>query len=104
MASMNEINAVGRRKTSVARVYMFTGKEKGILVNKIPVEKYFEGRNDLIKEVMSPFDAIGKDNGCLIKINVKGGGQRGHLTDPGTGAEQVARRRVFAPPRAPAPG
>jgi small subunit ribosomal protein S9 len=91
MATMSDINAVGRRKTSVARVYMFAGKGSGVLVNKVPIEEYFGGRTDLLKEAMSPFDLLGKENDTLIKINVKGGGQRGQA-----GAIKLGISRVLA--------
>ncbi len=91
MAGMNEIVGVGRRKTSVARVFMFTSKEKQILVNKEPLEDYFNGRADLVREVLSPFELIGKENTYLIKINVKGGGQRGQA-----GAIKLGISRVLA--------
>lgn len=91
MAKMNEINAVGRRKTSVARVFMFTGKTKDIIVNKLPLKEYFKGRPDLIKEVVSPFEVLGKENSCLIKINVGGGGKSGQA-----GAIRLGISRVLA--------
>ena len=91
MATMSDINAVGRRKTSVARVFMFTDKGSAVMVNKVPIEEYLGGRADLIKEALSPFAAIGKENDCLIKINVKGGGQSGQA-----GAIRLGISRVLA--------
>ena len=91
MAKMNEINGVGRRKTSVARIFMFMGKDKEIIVNKLPLEEYFKGRMDLVKEIMSPFEILGKENNCLIKVNVKGGGRRGQA-----GAIRLEVSRVLA--------
>ncbi len=91
MARMNEINAVGRRKTSVARVYMFTGKDKEIIVNKKPLEEYFNHSMGIIKETMSPFKILGIENDCLIKINVKGGGKNGQA-----GAIKLGISRVLA--------
>jgi len=77
MAKMNDICGLGRRKTSVARVFMFTGKEPEILVNGKQLENYFDKRLDLVKEALSPFEILGKENSYRIKINVKGGGKRG---------------------------
>jgi len=57
---MDIINTIGRRKASVARVYMSEGKGT-ITVNDRPLEKYFasqEGKYD-------------------IKVNVDGGGTTG---------------------------
>lgn len=91
MAKMNEINAIGRRKTSVARVFMFTGKGKEIIVNKKLLNEYFSGRDDLIREIMMPFDILNKENEYLIKVNVKGGGKRGQA-----GAIRLGISRVLA--------
>jgi len=77
MVNMNDVNAVGRRKTSVARVFMFSGKEKGIVVNKTPLEEYFSDRKDLVNDIISPFEILGRENTYLIKVNVKGGGKKG---------------------------
>jgi len=71
MITMNDINAVGRRKKSVARVFMFSGRGNDILVNKRPLNEYFNGRPDLVDEVMSPFKALGQKNEYLIKVKHK---------------------------------
>ena len=91
MANMNEMHAVGRRKTSVARVYLFTGKSAGVVVNKKSLEDYFGGSEELIKEVLSPFEIVGKKNTDLIKINVKGGGKSGQA-----GAMRLGISRVLS--------
>ena len=77
MVNMDDIHAVGRRKTSVARVYISTGKSGTINVNEKPLEKYFEDREDLVAEIKSPFAVLGKENTFGIKINVNGGGKKG---------------------------
>lgn len=69
------INAVGRRKTSVARVFFKNGSGK-ITVNGRPFEAYFPletHRNAIIK----PFeitDSLGKYD---VQVNVEGGGPTG---------------------------
>ncbi|MFC2061517.1 30S ribosomal protein S9 [Elusimicrobiota bacterium] len=74
---MNEIHATGKRKTSVARVHMFSGKEKDFLVNKKSVGEYFDNRADLLEEINYPFKVTGIENNYLIKIRVEGGGKSG---------------------------
>jgi small subunit ribosomal protein S9 len=69
------IDTVGRRKTSVARVFMSPGKGK-IVVNKLPVEEYFKDefkRNQALK----PLVAAEKQEEFDIKVNVQGGGLTG---------------------------
>jgi small subunit ribosomal protein S9 len=69
------IDTVGRRKTSVARVFLSPGKGR-IVVNKLPVEEYFKDefkRNQALK----PLTVSEKQNDFDIKVNVKGGGVTG---------------------------
>lgn len=72
---MEMINTIGRRKSSVARVYVTSG-DGTVTVNGKAIEDYFT--IDSIKNsVLSPFvtvDAVGQYN---VKINVKGGGFKG---------------------------
>jgi small subunit ribosomal protein S9 len=91
MAKMNDINAVGRRKKSVARVFMFSGRGNDILVNNRKLVEYFNGRPDLVNEVISPFEVLGQKNEYLIKVNVNGGGIRGQA-----GAIKLGISRVLA--------
>lgn len=74
---MENISVVGRRKTSVARVHLFSDGKGEIIVNKIPLEEYFSDRRDLIADMLSPFEVTGRNNKFTIKINVKGGGKKG---------------------------
>jgi len=69
------IDTVGRRKTSVARVFLSPGKGR-IVVNKLPVEEYFKDefkRNQALKALA----VAEKQNDFDIKVNVKGGGVTG---------------------------
>ncbi|MFH1415311.1 MAG: 30S ribosomal protein S9 [Elusimicrobiota bacterium] len=88
---MNEINAVGRRKTAVARVFMFTGKSDNILVNKKSIDDYFGKRQELVNEALSPFKLLGIDKTSLVKINVRGGGKSGQA-----GAIRLGISRILA--------
>ena len=82
------IDTVGRRKTSVARVFMSPGKGK-IVVNKLPVEDYFK---DEFKrsQALKPLVAAEKQNDFDITINVKGGGLTGQ-----SGAVSLAIARAL---------
>lgn len=65
----------GRRKSSVARVFMKTGTGK-ILVNNLPLDEYF-GRETASMIVRQPLDLIDLSSGFDFKINVHGGGTTG---------------------------
>ncbi len=69
------VNAVGRRKTSVARAFLVPGKGS-VTVNKLPVEDYFKDefrRNEALK----PLILSGKQDEFAVKLNVRGGGISG---------------------------
>lgn len=69
------IITLGRRKTSVARLRMTSGKGS-ITVNKKALEEYFP-TDALQREANSPF-VLTETNGKFdVKINVKGGGVSG---------------------------
>ena len=65
----------GRRKVSVARVYLRPGKGE-ILVNKRPVEDYF-GRETLKMVLRQPLELTESLEKFDIFINVQGGGLSG---------------------------
>lgn len=69
------VYATGKRKTSIARVWLKVGEGK-IIVNDKPAEEYF-GRETSIMLIKQPFDvteALGKFD---VKATVKGGGLSG---------------------------
>lgn len=72
---MESINTIGRRKTSVARVYMQPGKGD-IKVNSKDYTEYFpvDIMQIIVKQPLSIVDAEGKYD---IKVNVDGGGFKG---------------------------
>lgn len=72
---MEMINAVGRRKTSVARVYLTAGKGE-ISVNKTSLEKYFPSQT-VISIVKQPLQHISAMDQYDVKVNVQGGGFKG---------------------------
>ena len=69
------ITATGRRKTSVARVYLRQGKG-GIKINSRSLEEYF-GRETARMIVLQPFDVTQSKGGYDIEVNVQGGGSSG---------------------------
>ena len=75
MADKEVYYATGRRKTSVARVYMKKGK--GVfIVNKKPMDEYF-GRETSSMIVNQPIDTVGMKDKFDFNIIVKGGGDTG---------------------------
>lgn len=82
------IDTVGRRKTSVARVFLSPGKGK-IVINKRPVEEYFK---DEFKrsQALKPLAAAEKQNEFDITVNVRGGGVTGQ-----SGAVSLAIARAL---------
>lgn len=67
--------AVGRRKTSIARVYLAEGTGK-ITVNKREVTDYFPKATSRFV-VEQPFELLGIKDKYDLNINVKGGGTTG---------------------------
>lgn len=72
---MEIINTIGRRKTSVARVYVKPGKGE-VKVNDRELNLYFlsEIHQTLVKQ---PLAAIKSESEYDITVNVEGGGIRG---------------------------
>lgn len=69
------INTIGRRKTSVARIYMTTGSGN-IVVNNKDFKEYFP--TDVLQIIVKqPFALIGSEESFDLKVNVKGGGVAG---------------------------
>ena len=72
---METVHTIGRRKTSVARVYIDKGKGV-ILVNKKKFNDYF-ATPSLQYKVSQPFILTNTEKDYDIKITVKGGGTNG---------------------------
>ena len=72
---MDVINTIGRRKSSVARIYMSEGKG-AITVNERPLEEYFASQESVyyVNLPLTTCDAAGKYD---IQVNVDGGGTTG---------------------------
>lgn len=72
---MDVINTIGRRKTSVARLYMQPGKG-GIVVNGKTVQDYFN--SDVLEIIVKqPLVKVEQAENFDLKINVDGGGPTG---------------------------
>lgn len=65
----------GRRKRSIARVYLSSGKGNILINNRLYTD--YLGRPTLATIVRQPLEAIGDVDGYDIKINVVGGGLTG---------------------------
>jgi small subunit ribosomal protein S9 len=72
---MEMINALGRRKTAVARVYLMKG-EGNITVNGKDYREYFP-QIHVQHNVKDPFSVVGAENIYDLKVNVRGGGYKG---------------------------
>jgi small subunit ribosomal protein S9 len=72
---MEQFNAIGRRKTSVARIYLTSGKGK-IKINKRSLENYFPSEV-LRMVVQQPLHQAEVAEQYSIQANVHGGGLTG---------------------------
>ncbi len=72
---MDVTNTIGRRKTSVARLYMQPGNGT-ITINKKSLEAYFptEILQTIVKQPLNMVEEIGNYD---LKVNVDGGGFKG---------------------------
>ena len=72
---MEQKNALGRRKSAVARVYLAAGKGN-ITINDRPLEDYFKD-GSLQYIVNQPFTVTKTEGQFDVKVNVVGGGTKG---------------------------
>ena len=72
---MDTINAIGRRKAAVARIYLKDGNGK-ITINDRDLEVYFPSPilQYIVKQPLQKLEADGKYD---IKVNLDGGGYKG---------------------------
>lgn len=75
MAAPNQFSAIGRRKTSVARVYLRPGNGT-IIINKRDADAYFpvSWRR---RSVDLPFEVTGTQGQFDVVVNAQGGGLTG---------------------------
>lgn len=72
---MDIINTVGRRKTSVARLYMRPGKGS-FVINGKELDKYFA--SELLRLIVKqPLKLVEESSSFDFKVNIFGGGLKG---------------------------
>lgn len=72
---MEVVNTIGRRKTSVARLYMQPGNGD-ISVNGRTLKEYFP--SDVLQIIVQqPFSLLEQTGSFDVKVNVDGGGPKG---------------------------
>jgi len=72
---MEVINAIGRRKAAVARIYLNEGKGK-ITINQRELKDYFP--SEILQYiVVQPLDLLEASGKYDIKVNLDGGGIKG---------------------------
>ncbi|MBQ1925360.1 MAG: 30S ribosomal protein S9 [Proteobacteria bacterium] len=81
--------ATGRRKSSVARVYLRPGKGN-VTVNKQSVDEYFD-RSTLRMVLRQPLDLVNMADNFDVVVNVCGGGKSGQA---GAVLQGIARALV----------
>ncbi|PSQ88340.1 MAG: 30S ribosomal protein S9 [Bacteroidetes bacterium QS_8_64_10] len=79
MPQIEQYNALGRRKTAVARVYLRPGGSGEITINDKPEDEYFplDWRR---KKIHAPFQVTDSEEGEFdVVVNADGGGYTGQL-------------------------
>lgn len=72
---MEIVNTIGRRKTSVARIYLSPGNGE-ILINDRHFKEYFP--SEILQTIINqPFTTLAENGKFDVTINVKGGGITG---------------------------
>ncbi len=73
---MEQINALGRRKSAVARVYLKVAGTGKVEINNRPLEDYFkeDALRYIVNQPMTVTNTLGQFD---LKINIVGGGIKG---------------------------
>jgi len=74
-ATVSRYYATGKRKNSIARVWMMPGSGK-ITINDKPMDQYF-GRDVLKMIIRQPFEVTGTQEKFDVLVSVLGGGNSG---------------------------
>lgn len=74
-ATVSRYYATGKRKNSIARVWMMPGSGK-ITINEKSMDQYF-GRDVLKMIIRQPFEVTGTQNKFDVLVSVLGGGNSG---------------------------
>lgn len=72
---MEQINALGRRKSAVARVYLVAGKGN-VTINDRSLDEYFK-EESLRFIVNQPFSVTSTEGQFDVKVTIAGGGTNG---------------------------
>jgi small subunit ribosomal protein S9 len=73
--SMEVVNAIGRRKAAVARIYLSSGKGQ-ITINKRDLKEFFP--SPILQYIVTqPLNTLGVAENYDIKVNIYGGGIKG---------------------------
>ncbi len=73
--SMEVVNAIGRRKAAVARIYLSEGKGQ-ITINKRDLKDFFP--SPILQYIVTqPLNTLGVAENYDIKVNIYGGGIKG---------------------------
>ena len=72
---MDTIHAIGRRKASVARIYLKKGKGL-IMINNRDYKEFFPVQG-LQKRLIKPFSVLDLEGKFDVNVNVNGGGNTG---------------------------
>lgn len=72
---MESVNAIGRRKASVARVYLTNGSGN-VSINGKKLEEYFPQKYMQLT-IVDPFITVAVQNQYDLRVNVNGGGFKG---------------------------
>ena len=74
-ATVSRFYATGKRKNSIARVWMMPGSGK-VTINDRPMDQYF-GRDVLKMIIRQPFEVTGTQDKFDVLVSVLGGGNSG---------------------------
>ena len=94
MAEKTKFIGTGKRKSSVARVSLFSPGKGNIEVNGVDVDSYVP-RESLAAIIKQPLNVLGKIKEYDISVNVKGGGLSGQAGAIRLG---ISRALVLADP------
>ena len=81
MAKDTYFYALGRRKSSTARVRLQGGKG-AIIINGKSAEDYLAGSKYLLAKLQQPFIVLDQENKFDISVRVSGGGHDGQVESP----------------------
>ena len=94
MAEKSKFIGIGKRKSSVARVSLFSPGKGNIEINGTSVDKYIP-RDSLATIIKQPLSVLEKNKDFDISVNVNGGGLSGQAGAIRLG---IARALILADP------